>query len=125
MKSFRFEPVSIEQLIESWPVLVISVAGGALFGFLQVTYAWARVLVPVFLGFALVPLSARRLRQKYPTAKQLWLLSSGAGICLVGVVTRTALPARQGGRFDLFWIGTSFVFILAFVLANRGNKEVV
>lgn len=125
MKSFRLEPVSVEQLVESWPAVVILVALGALFGRLQVTYAWARVLIPVFLGFALVPLSIGRLRHKYPTAKQLWLLCSGAGVCLVGVATRTAFPAWQAERFDLVWVGTSFFLILAFVVANRGDKEVV
>ena len=125
MKSFRLDLASVEELIEGWPVLVISVVGGALAGWLQATYAWARVLIPLFFGLAIGPRIAGRLRQKYPTAKQLWLLSVGVATSLVGVTARMAFPAWQGGGFDLVWVGAAFVFILAFVLVNRANKEVV
>ncbi|HVX13700.1 MAG TPA: hypothetical protein VHC22_21135 [Pirellulales bacterium] len=125
MKSFRLERRSVEEFVEGWPVFAISIVGGVLLGWLQATYPLARVFIPLSFGFAFGPRMVGQLRHKYPTAKQLWLLSVGFTTCLVGVAARMAFPAWQGGRFDLVWVITAFVFILAFVLVNRGNKEVV
>jgi len=38
---------------------------------------------------------------------------------------RVTFRAWQGTNFDLAWLGVSFVTILAFVVLNRGNKDVI
>lgn len=79
----------------------------------------------LILGVALSPRVAGQLRQRYPTAKHLWLLSIGMTVILLGVTLRMAFPTWQGAGFDLSWLGIAFFSILLFVLINRGNKDVL
>ena len=43
----------------------------------------------------------------------------------LGVAARMAFPQVQGPSFDLAWLGVSFGSILAFVVANRHDDDVV
>lgn len=65
-----------------------------------------------------------QLHRRYPTARHLWLLSIGMMTSLVRVTARMAFSVWQGSRFDLVWLGVTFFSILAFVLVNRGSKDV-
>lgn len=125
MRSFRLDPDSVQDVVESWPWMLATLIPAVGLGYLAVTYEWARMLVPIAFAAALGPRAIIVWRQHYPTAKQLWLLSVGMTTLLIGVALRMAFPAWQGSAFDLTWLGVAFLTILAFVLINRGNKDVV
>lgn len=126
MRSFRLDPASVPELLRSWPIMLTGAAVGSVLAYLGTTYGWARPLVPLLLGIGVGPgLLVGGIKQRYPTACHLWLLSTGMMTALVGVALRMAFPAWQGSRFDLTWLGISFVTISAFVLLNRGKKEVL
>ncbi len=125
MKSFRLDLDSVQEVVEGWPVFLVSIVLGTATAWFATNYLGARILTPLLFGIALGPRLIGALRQKYPTAKQLWLLSIGMATVLVGVTARMAFPSWQGAGFDLSWLGVAFFSILAFVLVNRGNKDVV
>lgn len=125
MKSFRLDPDSVHEAIEGWPVFLLAIVLGTASAWFATTYQWSRILTPLLFGVALGPRLVSGLRQKYPTGKKLWLLSIGMATALVGVMARMAFPSWQGAEFDLPWIGVAFISILAFVVVNRGSKDVV
>lgn len=125
MKSFRLDPDSVQEAIAGWPVFLLAIILGTATAWFATTYQWSRILTPLLFGIALGPRFVGGLRQKYPTANQLWLLSIGMATALVGVTARMVFPSWQGAEFDLPWIGVAFVSILAFVVVNRGDKNVV
>lgn len=125
MKSFRLDHDSVTEFLQSWPVFI----AGGLIGSTVVVIGrdqwWSRLFIPL-LGVCLGPrLFVGRMRERYPTARHLWLLSIGTMTALLGVVLRMAFRAWQGTAFDLTWLGVSFFTILAFVVLNRGNKDVI
>lgn len=125
MKSFRLDPDSVDDVVEGWPLFLVSLILGGAVAWLATTYLWGRILTPLLFGIALGTRMVRRLRQTYPTARQLWLLAIGMATIVIGVTARMAFPTWQGAGFDLPWLGVAFFSILAFILVNRGNKEVV
>lgn len=125
MKSFRLDRDSVEEVIQGWPLFLVIVIIGSAVAWFATAYIWGRILIPLLFGVALGPRIVGQLRQRYPTAKQLWLLSIGMATMLAGVTARMAFPSWQGIAFDLPWLGVAFSSILVFVLVNRGNKDVV
>jgi hypothetical protein len=129
MKSFRLDTESIYDAIESWPAILIALAISAF-----LTYAgwfnvkWRGILVvfaAVYFGYALRGVFAHNLRAKYPNAKSIWLLSVGMTSVLLGVLARMLLPSLQGVLTDYVWIIVSFSTILAFVVINRHDPDVL
>jgi hypothetical protein len=126
MRSFRLDPDSVTDFLRSWPVLLLGGLIAAMVVFLGSAYWWTRILLPVLMGVCVGPrLFVGRIREQYPNARHVWLLSIGMMTALVGVVARMAFPAWQGSKFDLTWLGVTFFTILAFVLLNRGDHDVV
>jgi hypothetical protein len=129
MRSFRLDPDSIAAFLDSWPALVIGFLLLCLSTYLGIAHLWgpvcAVVLCGTYGGFLLRGIATQRLREQYPGARWVWLLSVGFTTLMVGVATRMAFPLTQAWPFDLAWLGVSFFSILAFVLANRKDKNVV
>lgn len=125
MKSFRLDPDSVDEVVEGWPFFLITIVVCLILAWLSTIYEWMRVLVPITLGVALGPRMFGELREKYPTAKQLWMLSTGKMVCLIGVIAWMAFPKWRGTSFDLCWLGVAFLLILGFVLINRRSKDVL
>ena len=125
MKSFRLDPDSVRDITEGWPVFLVALMLSIPVSLFATTFLWGRILVSLLLGVALGQRLSGRLRQSYPTANHLWLLSIGMSTMIVGVAVRMAFPVWQGTAFDLSWLGVAFFAILAFMLLNRGNKKVI
>lgn len=79
----------------------------------------------VYFGYALRGRLTENLRVKYPNAAYLWLVSIGMTSAVIGVVARLLMPSLQGSYTDYVWIAISFSTILAFVLINRHDRDVV
>lgn len=129
MKAFRLDIDSIDDLIKSWPALlaalVISI-GLAYVGWSDA--AWRGVLIvfaAVYFGYSLQSMFAHKLRSKYPNAKCTWLVSIGMMSVVLGMFARMLLPSLQGGVTDYVWIVVSFTTILAFVVINRHDPDVL
>jgi len=129
MKSFRLSRESISEFSESWPILL---AGAAItLGLLYL--GWFKPFWRIFLvlfagayfGCVLRGRFHRRLAAQYPNARFVPVLSIGLLVFTGGVICRMALPAIQGGSFDIVWLAVSFVCILAFVILNRHDPDVV
>ncbi len=126
MRSFRLDAESVETLVESWPLILVSAVAGVGLSVFARDSPWGQLLIPLLYGVALGPsLLSGQLRRQYPTARHLWLLAIGMTTSGVGLVGRMTFPAWQGTAFDLTWLGISFFSILTFVLVNRRNKDVV
>ena len=128
-RSFRLDPDSVTEFLDSWPALLIGALVACLSVYLGMTHLWGRIFA-VFLfgtygGFLLRGVAGERLREQYPGARWVWLLSVGFTTLVVGVATGMAFPETRGSAFDRAWLGVAFFSILAFVLANRKNKNVV
>jgi hypothetical protein len=129
MKSFRLDGDSVAWFLDSWPALLI---GGLLTGvlvYVGMRHPWGRVAGVLFCGayggYALRGVATKGLRKQYPNARWHWLLSIGLATATLGVFTRMAFPEVQCSSFDLAWLGVSFGTILAFVIANRHDPDVV
>jgi len=129
MKSFRLDRDSVAEFLDSWPTLLI---GGLLVGalvYIGFRHPWGWVagllLCGVYGVCALRGVVSDRLRKRYPNARFHWLLSIGMATATIGVFTRMAFRQVQGSSFDLAWLGASFCSILAFVVANRKDEDVV
>ena len=129
MKSFRLDRDSVVEFLDSWPALLVGglVTGGL--SYVGMSQPWGRVLglllCGVYGGFALRAVAAGRVRRRYPNARWHWLLSVGLATATFGVLTRMAFREVEGSSFDLAWLGVSFGTILAFVIANRHDPDVV
>jgi hypothetical protein len=66
-----------------------------------------------------------KLRSKYPKATCIWLISIGMTSVAIGVFARMLLPSLQGALTDYVWIVVSFTTILAFVVINRHDPDVL
>lgn len=126
MRSFRLDPDSVAEFVRSWPVVLIGALTGSAIAFFGRDLWCIRFLLPILMGVCLGPrLFVGRISERYPTARHPWLVSIGLTTALLGVVLRMAVPTWRGMAFDLTWLGVSFFSILAFVLLNRGNDDVV
>ncbi|MFN5392268.1 MAG: hypothetical protein ACK5EO_00085 [Planctomycetota bacterium] len=129
MKSFRLDTDSINDAIESWPALLAALtvnAGLAYMGWFDA--AWRGVLIifgAVFFGYSLRGVLTHKLRSKYPKATCIWLISIGMTSVAIGVFARMLLPSLQGALTDYVWIVVSFTTILAFVVINRHDPDVL
>jgi hypothetical protein len=129
MKSFRLDRNSVSELLATWPAALLAIAlltGLAYVGWFHVV---ARILFiglgALYWGFVFRGRLHDSLRQKYPHAQALLLLAIALVTLTLGVVVRMTFPAVQGGVFDLVWLSTAFCFILAFVVVNRRDRDVV
>ncbi|MGN6545034.1 MAG: hypothetical protein ACTHK7_08285 [Aureliella sp.] len=129
MKSFRLDTESITEAVESWPALCAAAALTALLVYLGRFDATSRIVLVVgggvYFGYALREHLGRKLRLRYPRASWHVLLAIGLCVATAGVIARMALPAMQGSPLDLAWIVVSFVSILAFVVINRHDSDVL
>jgi hypothetical protein len=129
MKSFRLDGDLVAEFLDSWPTLLI---GGLLVGALvyvgfKQPWAWVAgmLLCGVYGGYELRGVASGQLRKRYPNARFHWLLSIGMATLTIGAATREAFRQVQGTGFDLAWLGVSFCSILAFVVANRQDEDVI
>ncbi len=129
MRSFRLDPDSVTEVLDSWPAYVIAPLLVCLFAYLGFTQHWGLVcavlVCGVFSGYLLCGGITRRYRARYPGARWVWLLTVGQTSVVVGLATILALPYKLGTLFDMAWTGMAFFSILLFVLINRKNKDVV
>ena len=129
MKSFQLDTESIHDAIESWPAILIALAISVFLtyaGWFNVTCRGILVVfAAVYFGYALRGVFARSLRAKYPNAKSIWLLSIGMTSVLLGMLARMLLPSLHGVTTDYVWIVVSFMTILAFVVINRHDPDVL
>lgn len=129
MKSFRLDTDSVKDAIESWPALLVAAVICAFLTYLGWFNAvWRGVLVAfgaAYFGCVLRGVFAKNLRSKYPNSSCLWLLSIGFCSATIGVITRMLFPSLQGGLPDYVWIAISFTTILAFVVVNRRDPDVL
>ena len=128
MKSFRLDRESVSDFIESWPVLVASVALCVWLGSVGWSNATWRILLVMYAGAYFGYIGRGRLsenlRERYPNARWTGLLSIGLSVMTLGVLARMALPAAQGGLLDIAWLSLSFLCILTFVVMNRRDPDV-
>lgn len=129
MKSFRLDRESVSDVARGWPQLL---AGLAIM--LALTYlGWSvpvwRIILAIFIGTYFGGIFSggfqRSLVARYPNARFHRLLSIGLLTATSGVICRMTFPTVQGGFLDIAWILFSFVFILAFVLLNRHDPDVM
>ena len=129
MKSFRLDTNSINAFFESWPAFLSALAiSGALMyaGWFNATCQGLLIAFSaLYFGYALRGRLTENLRAKYPNATHLWLVSIGLTSAAIGVVTRLLMPSLQGSYTDYIWIAISFSTILAFVVMNRRDRDVV
>jgi hypothetical protein len=129
MRSFRLDGESVNHFLESWPTLLVAALLAGLFVYVGLAHLWGVVagvlLGGVYGGYLLRGFASKRLRERYPNARWHGLLSIGMATLTLGVATRMAFPQVQGPSFDLAWLGVSFCSILAFVVANRHDDDVV
>jgi hypothetical protein len=129
MKSFRLDTNSIDAFIESWPALLAALAfSGALMyaGWFNATSRGLLIAFSaLYFGYALRGRLTEKLRAEYPNAAHLWLVSIGMTSAALGVVARMLMPSLQGGYTDYIWIAISFSTLLAFVVINRRDRDVV
>ena len=129
MKSFQLDTESIYDAIESWPAILIALAISVVLtyaGWFNVTCRGILVVfAAVYFGYALRGVFTRSLRAKYPNAKSIWLLSIGMTSVLLGMLARMLLPSLHGVTTDYVWIVVSFMTILAFVVINRHDPDVL
>ena len=129
MKSFRLDTDSVVDFLDAWPAVVIGILLASLSAWLGITHLWGRavavLLCAIYGGFLVRGVFCQRLREQYPGARWVWLLAAGLTTIAVGLAVRMALPTFQSPAFDLACLGDSFFLILAFVLANRKDKNVV
>lgn len=129
MKSFRLDTDSINDTIKSWPALLAALvisSGLAYMGWFDAAWRGALIVFgAVFFGYYLRGRFTHRLRSKYPNATCLWLISIGMTSVALGVFARMLLPSLQGGLADYVWIVVSFTTILAFVVINRHDPDVL
>ncbi len=129
MRSFRLDTDSVVDFLDSWPAVVIGILLASLSAWLGITHLWGRavavLLCAMYGGFLVRGVASQRLREQYPGARWVWLLAAGLTTIAVGVAARMAFQTIQSSTFDLAWLGASFFLILAFVLANRKDKNVV
>jgi hypothetical protein len=129
MRSFRLDPESVTEFFQAWPALLM---GGLLAGvsvYLGLVHHWGPVC-GIFMGgtcgvYLIRGVTARRLKETYPGARSIWLLTAGITAAVFGAATMLALPRRLGPGFDLAWLGISFFSILGFVIVNRKNADVI
>jgi hypothetical protein len=129
MKSFRLDRDSVTEFLDSWPSLLVGALLAGAFVYVGLTHVWGVVagvvLCGVYGGYLLRGVAADRLRETYPNARWHGLLSVGMATMTLGVAARMAFPQVQGGVLDLAWLGVSFSSILAFVVANRHDGDVI
>jgi hypothetical protein len=129
MKSFRLDTDSITDAIESWPALCAAVIVTVLLVYYGWVDATSRIILIVgggiYFGYALRGGLVKSLRSQYPNASYHALLGIGFCVAAFGVVARMTSPAMQGGSLDVIWIVVSFVCILAFVIVNRNDPDVL
>jgi hypothetical protein len=129
VKSFRLDTDSIKDAIESWPAILTALAISAPLlhvGWFDAT--WRGILIAfaaVYFGYALRGTLTKNIRSKYPNATCIWLVSIGLSSAAFGVIARMLMPSLQGGIADYLWIILSFTTILAFVVINRRDPDVL
>lgn len=128
MRSFRLDTDSINDAIESWPVILAALAiSGLLLYVGWFAPIWRAILIAfaaIYFGYALRGSLTNNLRSQYPNATCIWLVSIGLTSAALGVIARMLLPSLQGGIADYVWIVLSFTTILAFVVINRRDPDV-
>lgn len=129
MKSFRLDTDSINDAVESWPTLLIALAISASLVYLGwLDAAWRGTLIvfgAIYFGYTMRGTLTHGLRSKHPNASCIWLVSIGMTSAALGVIARMLLPSLQGGMTDYVWIAVSFSTILAFVVINRHDPDVL
>lgn len=129
MKSFRLDRESVGDFIQSWPIILIALALTGLLAYLGwLDAAWRVCLVlfaGAYFGYVLRGMLSQNLREHYPNARWIGLLSVGLVVATFGGTVRMAFPATQGGLVDIVWLSMSFVCILAFVVINRRDPDVL
>jgi hypothetical protein len=129
MRSFRLDAASVGRFLDAWPTWVVGAAVAGALVYLGREQTWGPIagvlLCGVSGGYLLRGAASARRRDRYPNARSHVLLSVGMATLTLGVATRMAFPAVQGSAFDLAWLGVSFASILAFVVANRHDEDVV
>ena len=129
MKSFRLDRDSFNDAIESWPAFLVAFAIVASLAYLGwADSIWRGALIAFgasYLGYALRGTITHGLRTKYPNASYIWLLSIGLTSAALGVISRMLLPSLQGAQTDYVWITIAFSTILAFVVINRQDPDVL
>ena len=129
MKSFRLDRDSISDFIESWPIIVVSFALSVWLGYLGWFDPFWRVFLVLYagayFGYVVRGMLSQNLREGYPNARCILLLSVGLVVASLDVVARMAFPAAQGSLLDIVWLSISFVCILTFVVINRRDPDVL
>lgn len=129
MKSFQLDKDSIRDAIESWPAVIIAVAVFGIVSYFGWFVAmWRATLIgmaAVYFGYVFRGMAYQKLRSQYPNASHISLLSIGMCACIFGVLARMLFPHLQGGVVDYTWLSISFTTILAFVVINRRDKDVL
>src|SRR5690349_24789172 len=100
MKSFRLDRESVSKFIESWPMLAISAAICLGLAYVGWTNAFWRVLLVVYagayFGYVVRGRLFANLRERYPNARWIGLLSVGLSVMTLGVLSRMAFHAQGG-----------------------------
>jgi hypothetical protein len=129
VKSFRLDPDSIKDAIQSAPAMIAAVALCGLLAYLGWLDAiWRAVLIAfgaLYFGYVFRGSLTQSLRSKYPNASYIGLLSIGLCAVMFGVLARMVFPTLQGGYLDYVWLSISFTTILAFVVINRQDPDVL
>ena len=129
LKSFRLDTDSIKDAIDSWPVILVAVALCGLFATLGWSDATWRVTLiafgAIYFGYAFRGSLTQNLRSKYPNASCMSLLSICSFAVTFGLLVRMIFPTLQGGFLDYVWLSISFTTLLAFVVINRRDPDVL
>ena len=129
LKSFRLDTDSIKDAIDSWPVILVAVALCGLFATLGWSDATWRVTLiafgAIYFGYAFRGSLTQNLRSKYPDASCMSLLSICSFAVTFGLLVRMIFPTLQGGFLDYVWLSISFTALLAFVVINRRDPDVL
>lgn len=129
MRSFRLDRDSFPTP-GGWIALAVAAAlalattwGGAFSG--ARGRAWLAAFGVLTVAMLARDLIAGRLAERFPEARGRWLLGAGLVVLTSGVAFLLASPRSARGPVDLVWLGPAFGLILAFVVLNRGDRDVV
>jgi hypothetical protein len=129
VNSFKLDTESVREFLKYWPLhilIFLMLLTQAFFGVFNVAVAMTlNHVYGLYLGFIFRGQFHESLREKYPHARYMLLLSAGIGIATMAVLLRMIYPQLQGTVFDGCWTIVSFMLILSFVVINHKDKDVM
>lgn len=123
----KLQPIDGQPFFGKRSLLAVALCGFfAYLGWFDAT--WRASLIAfgaIYFGYAFRGSLTQNLRTKYPNASCISLLSIGLCATMFGVLARMTFPSLQNAFIDYVWLSIFFTTILAFVIINRRDPDVL